>query len=401
MTTAPRTITRQDRRNARWYLTGLGLSLIGDSALSLVAGIWAKQLTGSSATAGLVMTCIYLPSLFGPVAGLVVDRVQRKRFIIAVNLVTAVAVGSLVLLQHRSQVWLLFVVMTCYGTSLVLVAPAETALFSHAFPDALRQRINGWRLGMQEIGRLVAPLVGAGLFTVLGGSAVASLDAFTFVVAAFATTRLRIPTEPPPPARRAWHTELNAGFRHIRDTPRLARIVLVAAVVLAVSGVGVAAQFSMVSALHRHPAYLGVFSALLGAGSIIASLTSAKVIARIGLEHLVALGLLAFAVGTLLRTTGQLAFAWAGSFVLGFALPWVFLACLNAAQELTPSNLQGRVAAAVTFLLFGPQAPTQALGSILIAHLDYQEIYIASAVIAAVLIPISMHCSPVDPPTAA
>lgn len=68
-----------ERRNARLYLIGLGLSMIGDTALSLVAGMWVKSLTGSSALAGLTQTCIYIPSLFGPLAGLVADRVPRNK----------------------------------------------------------------------------------------------------------------------------------------------------------------------------------------------------------------------------------------------------------------------------------------------------------------------------------
>ena len=62
-----------DRRNARLYLTGLAASLLGDSAMSLVAGVWVKSLTGSSAQAGLVSACVYAPSLAGPLAGMVVD----------------------------------------------------------------------------------------------------------------------------------------------------------------------------------------------------------------------------------------------------------------------------------------------------------------------------------------
>ncbi len=199
---------------------------------------------------------------------------------------------------------------------------------------------------MQETGRLLAPPVGAGLFTALGGGAVALLDAATFLIAAGATSRLRSPPEQARPPRKRWSVGLLAGFAHVRDTPRLRVIVAVAAVIMAISGFGVAAQFSMVTAVGRPPAYLGVFSALLGAGSILASLTSSRVINRFGLGPLALAGLAAFTIGTALRTMPTLPTTWAGSIVLGFALPWVFLAALTAAQQLTPDHLQGRVAPA-------------------------------------------------------
>ncbi len=49
-------------RNARWYFSGLAASLLGNSAMSLVAGVWVKSLTGSSAQAGLVSACAYAPT---------------------------------------------------------------------------------------------------------------------------------------------------------------------------------------------------------------------------------------------------------------------------------------------------------------------------------------------------
>ncbi len=63
-------IADRERRNGTVYLTGLGCSMIGNSALSLVAGIWVKSLTGSSSAAAVVSVCIYAPSLLGPLAGL-------------------------------------------------------------------------------------------------------------------------------------------------------------------------------------------------------------------------------------------------------------------------------------------------------------------------------------------
>lgn len=73
------------RRNARLYLGGLAASLLGTSAMSLVAGVWVKSLAGSSAQAGLVSACVYAPSLAGPLAGLVADRVHRQRWLVTVN----------------------------------------------------------------------------------------------------------------------------------------------------------------------------------------------------------------------------------------------------------------------------------------------------------------------------
>jgi len=375
----------EDRRNARLYLTGLAASLLGNSAMSLVAGIWVKSLTGSSAQAGLVSACVYAPSLAGPLAGMVVDRVRRQRWLVGVNLASAVSILSLLAVRSAHEVWVIFVAMGAYGIEVVLGDPAENALFAEMLPPDLRQRVNGWRLGIQETGRLVAPLIGAGLFVLAGGGPVAALDAVTFVVAAAAVSQLRVQSAAAEPSHQRWLAELTAGVHHIRASDELRSVVIAAAGVMAVSGVGVAAQYSLVTALGEPPAFLGVLSAALGAGSIVAALTSNRLLGRLGERRLAIAGLGDFVAGNLLRSTGWLPAVVIGSVVLGFALPWAFLAVINLAQRATPVALQGRVSAAVTLALFGPQAPTQALGALIITHASYREIYIASAVATAAI----------------
>jgi MFS family permease len=376
-------VTALDRRNARLYLIGLAASLLGDSALSLVAGIWIKSLTGSSAEAGLVSACVYLPSLFGPIGGVIADRVHRQRLLIGLDVASALILLPLLAVRSAAQIWIIFVVMTWYGIVLMVSSPAESALFAEMLPLEIRRRVNGWQLGMQETGRLVAPLAGAGLFALAGGGIVAVADAVTFAVAAVMTGRLRLrPREPEPRAPSHWRADLLAGFAHIRQTPELRRVLVAGTGVMSMSAVLVAAQYSLVQAVGEPPAFLGVFSACLGGGSIVASLVSSRVLRRTGEQWLAIFGMIDFAAGSALRATGILALALAGTVVMGFALPWVFLAILNLAQRLTPLSLQGRVSAAVSLAFFGPQAPLQALGSLAIRYGTYQQLYTAAAVVA-------------------
>ena len=50
-------------RDARLYLVGQSFSLLGDTALWLALGLWAKDLTGSSSAAAMVLFCIAAPQL--------------------------------------------------------------------------------------------------------------------------------------------------------------------------------------------------------------------------------------------------------------------------------------------------------------------------------------------------
>lgn len=234
------------------------------------------------------------------------------------------------------------------------------------FPADLRRRLNGWNLGLQEAGRLAAPLVGAWLFAVVGGGIVAAFDAATFLVAATVLARMRFHEERTLGRSRHPWTDVVAGFRHLRRTPDLRRLLLVGAVVIGVSGVVVPAQYSLVQALGEPPSFLGALSAALGGGSVLASLMSGRLVRHVGEQWLADAGAIDYAAGSAMRAAGTLPLAVAGSVVLGFALPWVFLAVLNLMQRRTPPILLCRVSAAVTLCIFGPQAPLQALGALAI-----------------------------------
>jgi MFS family permease len=374
--------TDEQRRNGRLYLTGTGISVVGNNALSLAAGIWVKSLTGSSSEAALVSVCVYAPTLVQPLAGVLADRVRRRRFLVWLNLVSAALILPLLAVHGPGSAWIIFAVMTWYGIHLTLAGPAASALFAVMLSREMRQELNGWNLGLQETGRLLSPLFGAGLFALIGGGIVSVFDALTFVVSAVMISRIRLAEPKPVPPQKHWRADLIAGFEHIRRTPELGRLLAAASVVMSFSAVLVAAQYSLVQGVGEPPSFLGVFSAALGAGSIVASLASGRLLRRLGERRLAIAGMADFALGNLMRATGLLPVAVAGSVVLGFALPWLFLALLSLSQRCTPPDRQGRVSAVVSLAFFGPQAPILALGALIIRYATYRELYLAGAIVA-------------------
>jgi MFS family permease len=192
---------------------------------------------------------------------------------------------------------------------------------------------------------------------------------------------LRVDAPKPVAHRQRWLTELTAGMRHIRQAAELRAMVFAGAAAMLISGVASAAQYSLVDGLHRPPTFLGVLVGALGAGSILAGLTSAPLIGRIGEHRLALLGLLNGGLGSLLRLLPWTSTAVLSSFVAGFALPWLVLAVINLTQRRTPNELQGRVTAAVTLALFAPQPLAHAFGAVAVVALPYQVIYAAAAAI--------------------
>jgi len=370
--------------NARRYLYGFTASMLGSGAMTLVAGVWIKTLTQNTSAAALVSFCVFAPSLLAPLAGMLADRVRRRRLLVATNLGMAVALLALLFVTDRGDAWLIYLVMLVYGAARALLDPAETGLFTTLFDATVRGRLNGLKMTVQEGGKLIAPLAGAGLFTLLGGGAVAALDAAAFVFAVIALLALRTTDPVPPRTTGRPRAELSAGARHITGTPALCRPVLGAATVMLITGFIPAIQFGILDAVHQPPAYLGVLVSVLGAASLLAGLTAPALLARIGERGLIAVGMVNTAVAAVILMIPWLPAVLAGMALRGFGLPWIVVVVLTLTQNHTEAGLQGRVSAAVSMLLFAPVSLAGGLGAGLIAIVNYR-VLLAAIVCAGVL----------------
>ncbi|MGZ8794319.1 MAG: MFS transporter, partial [Gaiellaceae bacterium] len=264
-------------RDARVLFLGWGLSMFGDSAMFLVLGIWAKDLTHSNSAAGLVFFVLVLPSLFAPLAGLVVDRVRKKPLLIGVNCVMAVAVLLLLFVHDRGDLWLIYVVAGLYGAAGVILGSARSAFLTVMLPRDLLGDANAVFSTMREGLRLISPLFGAGLYAAFGGGIVATADALTFVGVAVALLFVRTPETRLEREEQHFLTELAAGVRHVFATVPLKQIILATAACLLVVGFSETLFFAVVEfGLHRPPSFLGVLESLQGLGAIVGGVTAGR-----------------------------------------------------------------------------------------------------------------------------
>ena len=367
-------------RNARLYLSGQVMSLLGDGALWLAMGIWIKVLTGSSSAAGLSFFALALGSLCGPLGGMLADKVRRRPLLIATNLATAGLVLLLLLVRDRDQVWLIYAVMFGYGVSGSILGPAQTALVQAIVPAQLLGEANSVLQTAQQGLRLVTPLAGAGLFAVFGPAPVIIGDAATFLVAVATLVAIRIRERHPAPSGQRWLAELTAGARHIAGTIVLRQLTITAAVVVTAYGLSETVIFAVVSqGLHRPTTYLGILIAAQGAGAIAAGLAAAPLMGRLTEGLLAGLGMIIAAVGFLLLIPSQLPAVLAGCVLLGGSISWIIVGIMTKFQRRTPPELMGRTDAAFTIAYTVPQTMAIALGAGLIALLNYRILLLAIA----------------------
>ncbi len=369
-------------RNPRLLLTGQALSLFGDRSMYLVLGIWVKTLTGSNAQAGLVFFVLALPGLIAPAFGLVVDRSRKRPLMIATDLSIGVVLLSLLLVHGRGEVWIIYAVTLLYGASGYLFSSARSALLTIMLPSEQLADANAALQSFSEGSRLIAPLIGAGIFAAVGGGAVAVLDAATFGCSAVCLALLELEERRPRPSEHHLLAQLTAGARHIHRSPGLRRIVAALAVALLVVGFAETVIFAVLQyALHRSPAFLGVLSVAQGVGALAGAVTAAAALRRLGDGRTLGLGILLFAAGDSLFLIPLLAPVVAGFVVAGVGISWAVVAFGTAVQLRTPSDLQGRVYSAADTLVGVPQTLSIALGAALVDVVDYRVLIVVMGLV--------------------
>lgn len=372
------------RRDARIFLAGWSLSVFGDWAMFIVLGVWAKDLTGSNAAAGLVFFALSVPSLFSPLAGLVVDRVSRRRVMIVTYAAEAVGVLALLLVHDRSDLWLIYAVTVFYGFAGTFAASARSAFLTVMLPRELLGEANGLFQTIREGLRLIAPLVGAAIYASVGGGAVAVLDSATFVAVVGALLMIRTPEPRFEREEHHFRAELAAGARHIAATLPLRQMTLAAAACLLVVGFSETIIFAVLDqGLHRPASFFGVLSSLQGVGAIAGGVVSARLLRRVGDVNLIALGMAAFAVGILAFVSSSLPLVLVGIAIGGAGVAWLIVGFGTAIQLRTPLRLQGRVSSATDVAIGLPQNVSIALGALLVSAVDYRVLVLVEASVTA------------------
>ena len=135
-TTAPSPFAVFRRRNFSLMWTGQLVETIGCALTSLAASIWVFRETGGSAlSVGLMLMASAAPSLLlGLLAGVFVDRYDRKRIMIAADLLRAVLVFLIPVLAPHSIVWL-YVIVVLTSSVGQFFDPAWESVLPEAAPD--------------------------------------------------------------------------------------------------------------------------------------------------------------------------------------------------------------------------------------------------------------------------
>ncbi|GAB3768261.1 putative MFS family arabinose efflux permease [Nocardioides ginsengisegetis] len=179
-------------RDLRLLLGANVVSQGGDWILGVGLAYAVYDLTGSTMASAVTLLAAFLPQVVaGPLAGVLVDRWDRRRTMLVANLVMAAGLTPLLLVTDAERVWLVYLVLVGQSVVEVFFAPAEQAFLPRLVADGDLVTANVLNGQARQVARLLGGGLGGVAAAVGGVPAVAAADAVTFVVAALLVAAIR------------------------------------------------------------------------------------------------------------------------------------------------------------------------------------------------------------------
>jgi len=207
-------------RDFRLLWSGACVSLLGDGAF-LVALAWqVYALSGAATAMSLVGIAMTVPTIvFLLVGGVASDRLDRRRIMLAADVVRALAVGLLAALTLTGalELWHVIVLVVAYGTGAAFFAPAFDAIVPELVPAEHLAQANALEQIVRPLAmRLAGPAIGGMLVGAFGAGTAFALDAASFLVSAAALLAMRRGARNPVPAGVSVIADLRAGWGFVR-----------------------------------------------------------------------------------------------------------------------------------------------------------------------------------------
>jgi MFS family permease len=284
------------------------VSITGNWMLVVAVPMTVLTLTGSSAATGAALAATLVPRIVvAPIAGVFVDRWDRRRALIGANLLQVLLVVPLVAVDSAGDLWIVIASALAMGCVAQVVMTAENALLPTLVPAGETGRANALNTVNNNLARLAGPAIGGVLTASAGIGAVAVTDAATFLVASALIVLVRTPrraaapaaTDAAPAGARVW-TDLRAGFAAIRSTRPL-RVIFYYLAIISV-GEGVMAVMIVVfaqRALDGGARELGWIISAQAIGGIVGGLLGGVIGDRVPARWLVGVGTVVMGLGDL------------------------------------------------------------------------------------------------------
>ncbi len=345
-------------RNFQLFAGGQLISLIGTWMQNIAQAWLVYRLTGSSLLLGTVGFCSQFPILvLGPVTGIVADRFNRHRIVIATQTASMLLAGILAVLTltHRVQVWQVVALATLLGCVNAFDIPArQTFLMDMVGREHLMSAI-AINSSMFNSARVIGPAIAGVLVAYIGEGWCFFANAVSYLAVIAGLMMMKLgPLNREPSTASPWE-HITEGFRFVRKTsPILAPLLMLAVVSLVAMPFTVLMPIFADRILHGGARGLGILMGATGAGAVLGALTVASRTGIRGLGRLIAIAAGGFAMSLLAFSASRWFWVSVAALVPVGYFMMLQMTCTNTLiQSLSPDRLRGRIMAVYSMMFMG------------------------------------------------
>ena len=356
-------------RNFRLFIFGNLVSLLGTRIHEIAAGWLVWTLTGSATWLGALAVAQMLPRiLLWPLAGVLADRMDRRRMAFIFQSIAFLAAGSLALVNASGhiQVWMVVLVHAVLGACQGFWQPSRMALLSQVVPrEDMTPAVALNSVGAQS-SRIIGPAL-AGLIIIYSGPTMAfAVNAFSFLAVIVALSLMVLsPGRASRAARTGIIRESLDGMRYIAQHPGIGPLILIV-LVFCVTVRPIIDLFPAFADVNfgRGAGGLSALNAMLGLGAVLGGIWASW---RSGLRGLTALLAWSSGIGgaatLLFALTDSFPFALVCVIFAGWGIVLLGIVSQTLIQTAVDDAVRGRVFS-VYGMIFGasPGIGTFAMG---------------------------------------
>ncbi len=352
-------------RNFLTLWAGQALSQFGAQITELAIPVLAVLLLGATEwEVGLLSAAQVAAFLVvGLPAGAWIDRVRKRRVMMAADLVRAAALASIPVLWALDvlAVWQLIVVALIVGVAMVFFDVSYQSILPALVRPAQIAEANGKLESTHQLANLGGPAVGGWLLGILSAPLAILTTVLTYLASFLALAFTRDREVPHPAAeRRALPREIGEGLRWVFGNALLRRIVATTGV----SNLFATLSFTLLPIfllreLDFTPAAMGVVFSLSAVGGLLGAVVTPRIVARLGEGPAIPVSALGFSLAAVFLPVAALVPAVAfpllvvQGFVSSFTVLVYNITQVTFRQRVTPPRLLGRMNASVRFCVWG------------------------------------------------
>src|SRR5688500_9489375 len=336
-------------RNRSFTLLWLGqlISSMGSALTTLAASILVYRLTGSALSVGLMLIATSSPTiLIGLIAGVIVDRYDRKRIMLISDLLRAVLIFLIPFLIPLNINWLYVIVALTSGIAQFFDS-AHASVLPEVASDEELSAANAL-MAISSVGSTTIGFAAAGIIaSSLDINWAFYLDGFSFLVSGLLILFTNVPSLPvvENTSFHAIRKNLQAGLRVVGMVPILRSLFIVVAPIFLIFGLqnSLLLPFS-IRELNATEFHFGLQQAAEAIGVALGSLLMARFADRIREGQWLAISYLSMAVATLIYSLSS--YVTIAIFLMGISellnAP-SFIGRQLVIQRATPRAMRGRV----------------------------------------------------------